>query len=253
MKKVTILAVAMLSLSASLALAGGVNISIGDCGSGTLSNAATNTCASNTGSIFAAYGSVVIPAVTKSSFVGSMSIIDIQTNDATIPDYWRADACRSTAFSLSADGSISTTTCAATLWDTATPAGSNITALSNSTQASIPLNRERLLLGSVLFPTDVYNLTGDNSTEMVVFKLTVGKAKSVGTGACTGCATGACIVLNEIQLQGMNDNGQQDYLHITQTLNNNHISYNASAGLPTCPDAVPVRNRTWGSVKALYR
>jgi hypothetical protein len=174
----------------------------------------------------------------------------VQTNAVSIEDWWRGDTCRPTGFSLLTDASI-TSSCTATLWDTVAPAGNNIGFVYGAENS--PTSRMRFALGAVLYPDQTYNLTGDNTTETVVFKWTVLKAKSVGAGACAGCASGACIVLNEIQFQGQNDLSEADYVRVTQPIVNNHISYNAAAGLPTCPDMVPVKNRTWGAVKALYR
>ena len=57
MKKVTILAVAMLALSASMAMAQ-INLYVGDCGLGATTSSGTNTCASNTGTAFTTFGSI---------------------------------------------------------------------------------------------------------------------------------------------------------------------------------------------------
>lgn len=252
MKKILTLSAAMMLL-ASMAMAGGVGLYVGTDCNPTLAAAqnVSNACTSNTGSAFTAFGTCIIPAVTKVQFVGSMSIIDVQSALSATPDWWRADACRSTGFALSADGSIAgALNCTATLWDAAAPAGSNITALNAVGGA----NRIRLLLGSVLLPTAVYDLQGDDATELAVFKLTVSKTKSVGTGACTGCSSGACIVLNEVQLQGMLDANFGQYIHITGPIlaNSNYINYN-SANNANCAGSTPTENRTWGSLKALYR
>jgi hypothetical protein len=254
MKKVTILVAAMLALSASFAMASGINFYVGECGAGTTTNTVTNTCTTNSGTAFIAYGSVIIPAVTKTGFIGTVGIVDVQNNGATVDDWWRADACRGTTpFSLVTDGTAATAACAGTVWDTAAPAGNNIQPQYQVAGSNQPLNRFRFVLGAVLLPSDAYDLTGDNTTELIDFKWTMLKAKSVGTGSCAGCANGVCMVLNEIQFQGLNDQSEADFLRVTNPITNQFISYNAAAGIPTCPDAVPVRNRTWGAVKALYR
>ena len=246
MKKILTLSAALM-LCASFAMAqGGVGLYVGlDCAGGT---PVTNTCTTNGGSAFSAFGTCVLPnGLVKHNFVGEISIVDVQTTLATIPDWWRADACRSTAFSLRTDGSITGATCFTTLWDAAVPAGNNIAG--SVTNGG---NRERLNLGAVLLPTAVYDLNGDGVTEEAVFILGVSKAKSVGTGACTGCLQGACIVLNEIQIQGQSDASNADYVHLTTPLaGRNFITYNS--GAPTCAASTPTQNRTWGSIKALYR
>lgn len=242
---------AALMLCASMSMAQGIGLYVGvDCNPAA-SQAVTNACTTNTGTAFTAFVTAVIPPAAKPQFVGTISIIDVQTNLPTIPDWWRADACRGTGFSMAADNTIGGATCAATIWDTANPAGSNLSA--NLTTGGV---RERFLLGTVLLPTDVFDLSGDGTTEVAIAKWTVTKAKSVTASACAGCAQGACIVLNEVQIQGTGDHQFEDYLHLTTPIGTkNWISYNTSApgDIPVCPDAVPVRNRTWGSVKALYR
>ena len=239
--------VAVLLVGASSAMAQGIGLYLGaDCNTAALQSV-TNTCGLCSGTAFATFITCVVPAAGKPSFVGAISVIDVQTNLATIPDWWRVDACRPTGFSMAADNAIasSATICTSTIWDTANPAGSN---LSGSPSGS----RERFLLGTVLLPTDVFDLVGDGTTELAIAKWTVSKAKSVTATACAGCLQGACIVLNEVQLQGTGDHQYGDYAHLTQPIGtHNFITYNA--GAPTCAGSTPTQNRTWGSVKALYR
>ena len=246
MKKILTLSAALM-LCASMAMAQGVGLYLGaDCNPAALQTV-TNTCTTNTGTAFATFITAVIPPSGKPQFVGTISVIDVQTALGTIPDWWRVDACRGTGFSMAADNAIasSATICTATIWDTANPAGSN---LSGSPSGS----RERFLLGTVLLPTDVFDLVGDGTTELAIAKWTVSKAKSVTATACAGCLQGACIVLNEVQLQGTGDHQYGDYAHLTQPIGtHNFITYNA--GAPTCAGSTPTQNRTWGSVKALYR
>ncbi len=248
MKKVTLLTVAALCLTAALASAQ-INFYVNDCGQGTTqTNIATNTCTSNTGIAFAAFCSMIMPAVTRQQFVGAQGIIDIQTMDAgTINDWWRGDTCRPAGFVCAADATMGGT--CPTLWDTNPGAGANLGVLYGAEGA--PANRIRMELGQVLPSISVYDLTGDGVTELSVFKYTVTKVKSVGTGACTGCATGACLVLQEINLQTLTDT-PDTFLRLTTPITNNFINYNNFTGV-TCPDAVPTKNRTWGAVTALYR
>jgi len=249
MKKILTLSAALM-LFASIAMAQGVGLYIGtDCNSAA-PQTATTTCTSNSGTAVSTFGTCVIPnGVTKSAFVGSIAIVDVQTALATIPDWWRGDACRGSSFTLATDGGIGGSTCAATLWDTAAPAGNNIAAQFAPAGNTA---RERFALGAVLYPDQTYDLTGDGSTELAVFKFNVLKQKTTGTGSCAGCAQGACIVLNEIQLQGQNDASEADYVRMTQPIaGHNYIVF--QSGAPTCAGSTPTQNRTWGAVKALYR
>src|SRR5258708_17174827 len=86
MKKAITLTVALLSLSASLALAQGINLYVGDCSAGATTFALTNACTTNTGSVGAIVGSCVLPSSVP-DFVGAAAIVDIQTDQATIPNW----------------------------------------------------------------------------------------------------------------------------------------------------------------------
>lgn len=242
MKKILTLSAALL-LVAAVASAQ-VNLYVTDCGAASTVKSVTNTCTLNTGTAFIAFGSVVIPPVTRVGFVGAQSVVDIQSSSATLPDWWRADACRSAGFSIAADGAMGGS--CPTLWDAVPPAGSNLTGQYGLHGA----NSERLLLGTVLASTDAYDFQGDGATELSVFKMTVLRTKTLGATACTGCATGACIVLNEVNLQTLTDS-PDTFLRLTSPVANNFITYNA--GAPPCPGSTPTQSRTWGSVKALYR
>lgn len=246
MKKILTLSAALM-LCASMAMAQGVGLYVGvDCGGAATS--VSNTCLSNSGTAMTLSGTAILPPQGKPLFVGESSIIDVQTSLSTIPDWWRVDACRgSSPFSLTTDGTIAGTNCGTTMWDVAAPAGNNIAGLT-----TVGGSRERFVLSAVLYPVDVFDMPGDGVTEEMVFKFIILKAKSVGTGSCAGCLQGACIVLNEIQLQGTQDASEADYLRLTTPINGrNFVTYNA--GAPTCAGSTPTQNRTWGSVKALYR
>ncbi len=248
MKKVLALSVA-LTLCASAAMAQ-VSFNIGDCSPYTtglaINNATTNTCLSNSGTAFAAWCSIVMPAVTRVGFVGAQGVIDITSSQTTLPDWWRQDTCRPTGFGVVADNTIGGT--CGTLWDVVPGAGSNLGSIYGVHGA----NTIRMLLGQVLVATNAYDLIGDGVTEQSVFKYTVLKVKSVGTGACTGCSFGTCLVLNEINLQTLTDT-PSTFLRLTSPIPgaSDFITYNA--GAPTCGGSTPTQNRTWGSVKALYR
>jgi hypothetical protein len=249
LRKPAFLILALLSLRAPLALAApGVNLYLGECSAGSSTTTVTNACDSNAGTAFTLYGSIVMPAVTRHQFVTCESILDIQTDAAgAIEDWWRADDCRSSAFILTADASLAGA--CATLWDTVAPAVSTLTAFH---AGSAPPNRIRLLLDTRLDPGAVYDLVGDGATERVTFMLTVTRGKSLGPGACAGCSSTACIVLNETNLQTVSDT-PATYLRLTDPVSNRYVTYNGSLTTAGCPGSVPARIRTWGAIKALYR
>ena len=245
MKKVITLCIGMLTLTASLAMAtaGGVNLNVNDAlGCSSLTNTVSNPCTANTGS-FILVGSVIAPRDLV-QFGASGVILDIQTTDSgQINDWLRLDACRNGKASTLFDVTVAS---CGTIWDTnpgAAPLG-----IAQWQFGINGTNRIRLNAGAaVATPYDFAASTG----EVGVFKLTISKQLSTGTGACTGCAIPACIVLNEISLQEV---GVLPYVTVTNAASNNFIVYNSTlGGLATCPTNTPTRNRTWGAVKAMYR
>ena len=69
----------------------------------------------------------------------------------------------------------------------------------------------------------------------------------------SGCLDPVCIVLNEIKLtQPAGTPGGSPV--VTNPLTENFVTWQGGAvGGAGCPGATPAVNRTWGSVKAIYR
>src|SRR5688572_11021174 len=95
MKKSFLLTGAMLALSASLAVAQGINLSFVDCGLAG-NRFATSTCNSNIGAPEIVVGSFVPPAG-LTEFLGLNAQVDVTTAGA-LPDWWKhgATSCRGT-------------------------------------------------------------------------------------------------------------------------------------------------------------
>jgi hypothetical protein len=236
-----------LALLAPLAHAEGVAIYAGNDCDPTISQTVTNTCSRNDGVALTVFGTVVLPHTTKTAFIGALAFLDLQAGNGSIPDWWRADACRQSAFSLATDPTIAGNNCSQTLWDAKSPAGNNLRC-----DASGLAGHEQFQLGAVLYPDDAYDLHGDGNTEFALFRVTIMRSRSTNPGGCNGCLQGACIVLNEVQVQGLYDDGLNAFLRITQPIgSHNWIQYNS--GGPVCSASAPPSVRTWGSVKALYR
>jgi len=73
----------------------------------------------------------------------------------------------------------------------------------------------------------------------------------VGTGSCAGCTDGACIVFTSQKLT--EPLGVGDYT-ITSPALRQYVTFQSGGALGGgCPAVVPTQNRTWGSVKSLYR
>lgn len=229
----------------------GVNFFVNDCGGGVPTTSASNLCSTNTGTAFKVIGSMLMSAGTLQQFSGCESRLDIQT-DATggIEDWWRADACRPTGFVAAGDVNGIGGSCP-TVWDNVTPSGTTLNAF---VEPGAPDGRIRFLVSTVIDAATAAttNLVSDGATEVSVFSLTVLRVNSIGPGACAGCGHAACLVLNEIAVRSLLD-VPATALRLTDPLTSRHVSYNGSLTTLVCPSSVPVRMRTWGMVKALYR
>ncbi|MBI5170948.1 MAG: hypothetical protein HZA61_15770 [Candidatus Eisenbacteria bacterium] len=245
MKKTLLLSAALLALSASLASAAGINFGWNDCGGGPSSLNKTFACNSNTLSGAVLVGSYIPPAG-SSAITGEEIVIDLVSSSASLPAWWQfknAGSCRQTALSTSADFTSGPFTCA-DYW-TGLAAGG---ATAYITPYAASPNRARLL---IIYATAIANAQPvDANLEYYAFKATMSGAKTVGAGACAGCADPVCLVLNEIKLT--QPAGVGDY-RIQAPAQRNYATWQGGVVGGGCPAVVPTQNRTWGSVKALYR
>ena len=229
-----------LSLVASIASAAGVNLAWTDCGSFGAQNK-TFACNVNTGSDVL-YGSFVPPAgVTK--LTGNEMVLDLLTENPAFTQWWQfknVGSCRQT--SLAASFAANASGNCGDYWSGQASGGlaSYVVGQSGMT------NRARVLLVCAVDQ----NLAGpvDNTTEYYSFALTMNHAKTVGTGACTGCTDKVCIVLNSIKLT--QPVGVGDFT-VSDPVTSQIATWQGEATATCLP--VPARNRTWGQVKSLYR
>jgi len=247
MKKILTLTVGLMIVASAAMAQSGLNLYSGDCsGSGSTVRGITTTCTSNTGQAMNLVASVVIPETfSMGDFVGAATIIDLQSAAATLPDWWRGETggCRAGAISVVQDGTVSPS--CSTIWD-GHPDILPVFAVMPFVGGA---NRVRFNAGCAT--ATPYQVVGDGVTELGVLKLTVTKAKTAGATGCAGCTTGACIVLNEINLQSATPGAP--FYRITNPVGPDSNAMTFQAGAPTCGGSTPTSNRTWGSVKALYR
>ena len=83
--------------------------------------------------------------------------------------------------------------------------------------------------------------------ESFVAALRLGHAKSLGPGACSGCATPACVILRSVEFF---DSNHTDPVSMPIPDATSMLAWQGT--LAHCI-ASPVRNWTWGSIKRLYR
>ncbi len=196
--------------------------------------------------------------------------LDLRAESATLPAWWdmkNFGSCRPSALDFSTVPSLASSTCVE--WASA-PTGGGIAAYSIGTQgpahvrlsAAVAIHRDR---AATLFGAQEYFL----------FRLIISHVKTVGTGACGGCAVPVCMFLSRVSLfqtnstaatinleQGANYLGSQ---YVTWQ-NGYPIDVHRVCDAPAstcerhytvfgCVLATPTRSRvsTWGQVKALYR
>ena len=187
-----------------------------------------------------------IPSVPR-QLVAIYCDIYIQSASASIEDWWQyqnAGTCRQTAASVS----------------------QNFISFPGSICADPWSNNAVSALGSYVVPSPDF-VTGPNSAKLIglaalaspgvaivpgqeYYGLIVrfSNAKTVGTGACAGCATPVSLVLGKIELYEDGNNNVAET--ITTPAQSVCIDWQGGSGLCS---ATPAKNRTWGAIKSLYR
>jgi hypothetical protein len=244
MKKVTLLAGALLVLGASAASAGGINLSWNDCGITGQQNA-TFACNTNTGAPFSMIGSFIAPTGGLPEFLGISAQIDIKTDSPTVPDWWAhgTTACRgASGLATSFDFTIGPFTCLD--FYSGQAAGGSAYDIGFGTP-----DRARFRIQCAV-PFDNRGPV-DDATEVYAFKGNILRAKTTGTGSCAGCSIPACIVFNEIQL--FQPPTQANDPVITNPIDRNWVTWQGAPGVAVCPQSTPTHSKSWGQVKSLYR
>jgi hypothetical protein len=222
---------------------GGLNLGWGDCGGLPASLNEAFACDTNVG-IHTLVGSFVAPSRVTAMSANEI-VMDVQSTGTSLVAWWgmRSGACRAGA-SLSANFNFTAGpfTCY-DYWQ----AGAI-----GSISESVPLQNRARILGVFALPAGDPRITGIlEGTEVYSFKANINNAKTTGLGACAGCLTGVCIVLNSIKLNqpAGNPNGGK---YIGSPANRAYVTWQGGASA-NCYAATPARNTTWGMIKARYR
>lgn len=257
MKRIAIISSAVVALLLSVApafAAPGLTLAWNNC----LSEGGTANrdfaCTSNTGT------NVLVGSFQMSSiFTGTTGIevvIDLVAAGTTFPAWWEmftAGTCRQTSISHNAVVNAANAICL----DWAGNAGiaTGIAAYQSTLPAgqtwSIPAGVEplhrRIKCGTAVNASSPVDL--DNVTDYFAFNIAVNNLKTVGTGACAGCSTPVCIVLNSINVVAGSTSNQR--LTTGQAAGANFATWQGGTGADC--NSVPTKNSTWGQVKSLYR
>jgi len=244
MKKTLLMAGALLALTAGIASAqGGINLGWGDCGGGPATLSKTFACTSNTltGAIIVASA---VAGTDMANLDGEESEIILQTNQPALSNFWQMQAggCRQNQISASFDFTGGPFTCI-DAWSGGASGGMNYTPAFGGP------NRAQIRTIAAI-PGDEA-ITGTD--EYYFYKITLLGTKITGNGSCAGCTDGACFVFTSLKLTQTPGTGADVIL--TTPAVRQFVTWQAGGAGVTggCPAATPTQNRTWGSVKSLYR
>jgi len=236
MKKVVLIAGAMLALTSSLALAGGsINIAWDDCtfpyGVGVADK--TVPCLTTGASVLVA--SFDPPPPGMPHFNGSAGVVDIQVAGPVLDPWWRLDpaGCRAGKLTGSFDFTSGPFSCV-DVWSGLAAGGTDVSVLA----------ADRLRVRTVCAVPTVAPIL--NGYEYYVFKLTLSMANP---SSCVGCEDPACVVFNSLLLT--QPAGEGDFSITTGPVQ--FATWRGGAIPGGCPATTPTHKSTWGSVKALYR
>ncbi|MBI5170950.1 MAG: hypothetical protein HZA61_15780 [Candidatus Eisenbacteria bacterium] len=245
MKRLALVTCFVITFAAPSVHAAGVSLSWEDCGAHGFERKSFD-CASNTIPGGARMIGSFIPPAGSTAITGEEIVLEFVTwEKSSLPDWWQfknAGTCRQTALSASAD--FTAYSACTDYW--------NGLAAGGITGFFWPLNqssaRARLL---IVFAIALVNATPvDEFTEYYAFRLTMTGQKSVGAGACAGCLDPVSILLSEIKLT--QPAGVGDFR--LQIPASNCIMWQPSSPHASCMYVWdPVRNSTWGAIKAQYR
>lgn len=226
----------------------GCNLSWGDCGSfGTADK--TSLCNSNTGtnSLYVSF----VPPAGVDSMVSLVAIVDITSSTGLMPSWWdlATGGCRGGKISCNADFSANVN-CVDYWGGTGTAAllyQSPFDSVNTTTSATaLNVNHARVKgvcgVASTLGPVDP-------TMEFYAVKLNISNALTTGVGSCAGCTIPMCLVLNMVALS--EPAPVPDFL-LTAPPPGGRTQVTWQGPGANC-SAVPVKNKTWGQIKSLYR
>ncbi len=216
------------------ASAAGFNLAWNDCGSfGTPAKIANCT---NSGGANISIVSL-IPGPGIDHFVAAEGVIDLQTSDSALSPWWQMQVggCRQGA--LSASTAFGAFTNCLVPW-----LGRELDAVDYSYPLFGGPNRARIRLVSAQPTADAGPLA--SGTEYYLFQVVINRQKTTGSGACAGCPQQVILELVELRIT---QTDPVPILVITQPNqpNSNRIVWAGDA-------SVPVRNRAWAAIKAIY-
>lgn len=232
----------LLALAAGPATAQGFNLYWNDCGGGGAAIDQVFACDTNVGDPFTMYVSVV-PSLEMPQFVGVEANVDVLVAGASLPPWWQlaTGQCRAGDLNATCDPNEFGAIACPDIWD-----GAQAVSAFQVTAAPVTWAFRFRFAAAVQSPSPI--TAAELGQELVVGAIRLTRDRTTGAGACDGCLSGACFVVQDMKL--VQPAGVGDIL-LTSPATNNWVQFNGGIGWNNC--YVPNVNRTWGSIKSLYR
>lgn len=179
------------------------------------------------------------------SVIGMEIVIDLVSDSATLPDWWRYEPGGCNAGTMSASGDFSALGACGIPWN------STATGLVQAWWGGQPrggANQARLIFTVFVSPTQKVSLDAATPYYAGIVRLT--HSRSSGANACAGCTVPVCLVLNSVQLLRLPGASVEAVQIVNSGGTGNWASWQGTTA--DC-NLVPVRNRTWGAIKSSYR
>jgi hypothetical protein len=183
---------------------------------------------------------------------GNEVVIDLISQDDPVPAWWDmkdAGTCRQASLGMNVVQDPADVVCSD--WASGQSTG-GIGAYNNTLDfTTFPpdiLTRHRRLKMAIAVPLSALaDLAAD--VEYFSCNVTIDHAKSVGAGACSGCTGQVCLVLQSVKVT--TSSAANDVVVFGGALAGSDMAH--WQGSSADCRIVPVRNRSWSQVKALYR
>lgn len=225
----------------------------------------TFACDNNTG-VENLFGSIVLNDSARAGILGIEAYLDITLTSTETPDWWKVSAGQCRAFGFTGTGEIleESASCLPWYWE----------AVPLPIAAFAPHYPEagQIYVASFVV-TGPYSTDGGATAtllagqEYTVFKLRLSHAKTVGTGACSGCTVPACIGWSWMRLTRPSLSESEEFAGTglnTVTWQGGYVadypsdpsgpwSSNYRNRLECTLAPVPAQGRTWGLIKTFYR
>ena len=238
--KTPLLTLALMAASATLATADGLMLRWQDCsGDGGVQNR-TFACNSNTGS------NVLVGSFVFNGGLANVEGVEFDlvfsSASSPLPEWWRfknVGSCRQTALTMAAHDGLGCPDMFAL---------QSFMAIATYGVGDYGPNTAHLEAVSAVPSAVAVDLGGGQ--EYGLARWTISNSKTVGTDACSGCATPVCILLNTAYFTTVG-NLNDTWVGTANFQGSNRVTWQG-AGTTLCIPT-PTKKSTWGAVKSLYR